>query len=427
MTPNPLIMKTVEQLNYRVTVGDIAASAGLEINQAQQGLLALASEASGHLQVAESGEIVYLFPKNFRSILQNKYLKLRLQQWWQKIWKILFYIIRISFGIVLIASIVLLMVAIVVVLVALNSSRDGDNDSDSGGGMVFMPGYWFSPDFFWIFDPGYDDRRQDRDASEKKMNFLEAVFSYLFGDGNPNYNLEERRWQTIGSVIRNNQGAVIAQQIAPYLDEIDRTSNEDEDYILPVLARFNGYPEVSPQGEIIYYFPDLQVTATQSQKKPILSYLKEHLWRFSQADSSQIMLSIGLGVFEVILALVLGSLLKGIAASAGFIGFVASIYWFLLGYGIAFLGVPLIRYFWIQWRNEKIASRNQQREQRAKLLNQADANLREKMVYAKQFAAQKFIGDKDLAYTTESDSIDQEIADRDKLDAEWQKRLESNS
>jgi hypothetical protein len=425
MTPNPLIMKTVEQLNYRVTVGDVAASAGLEINLAQQGLLTLASEASGHLQVAESGEIVYLFPKNFRSILQNKYLKLRLQQWWQKIWKVLFYLIRISFGIVLIASIALLIIAIFAISIAISSSQD--NDNDSGGGMIFAPGYWFSPDIFWIFDPGYDNHRRDRDPSSKNMNFLEAVFSYLFGDGNPNYNLEERRWQEIGSAIRNNGGAVIAQQIAPYLDEIDATSNEDEDYILPVLARFNGYPEVSPQGEIIYYFPDLQVTANQSDKQPLQAYLKEHIWRFSKASSDQIMLSVGLGVFEVILALVVGSLLKNVAASAGLIGFVASIYWFLLGYGVAFLTVPLIRYFWIQWRNEKIGARNNKRVQRAEFLNRDDATLREKIAYARQFADRKVIGDKDLAYTTESNLIDQEIENKDKLDSEWQRRLQSNS
>ena len=55
MTPDPRIMKAVEQLGYRVTVGDVAAQAGLTINLAEQGLLALASNAGGHLQVAESG------------------------------------------------------------------------------------------------------------------------------------------------------------------------------------------------------------------------------------------------------------------------------------------------------------------------------------------------------------------------------------
>ena len=83
------------------------------------------------------------------------------------------------------------------------------------------------------------------------MNFLESVFSFLFGDGNPNYNLEEKRWQDIGAVIRNNQGAITAEQIAPYLDNVTSLNQETEDYILPVLARFNGYPQVSPEGNLI--------------------------------------------------------------------------------------------------------------------------------------------------------------------------------
>ena len=124
MNPNPQIVKSIEKLDYRVTVGDVAAQAGLELNLAQQGLLALASDAGGHLQVAESGDVVYLFPKNFRSILGHKYWQLRWQQWWSKVWQILFYLIRISFGILLIASIALMLIAIVIIIIAINSSDD---------------------------------------------------------------------------------------------------------------------------------------------------------------------------------------------------------------------------------------------------------------------------------------------------------------
>lgn len=38
----------------------------------------------------------------------------------------------------------------------------------------------------------------------------------------------------------------------------------DESYMLPVLARFNGSPEVDDAGQIVYVFPDLQQTATVS-------------------------------------------------------------------------------------------------------------------------------------------------------------------
>jgi hypothetical protein len=96
MAPSPNIMQAVEQLGYRVTVGDVATQAGLNVNLAQQGLLTLASDTGGHLQVAESGEIVYLFPKNFKTILRNKFLRLRLQEWWKRVWRVLFYLIRIS-------------------------------------------------------------------------------------------------------------------------------------------------------------------------------------------------------------------------------------------------------------------------------------------------------------------------------------------
>lgn len=428
MTFNPAIVKSIEQLQYRVTVGDVAAQAGLNLNLTQQGLLALASDAGGHLQVSDTGEIVFLFPKNFRTILRNKFWRLRLKEWWEKVWKVLFYLIRISFGIILILSIVLMAIAIIII-----SSRDSDNNSssssnsssDRGGGLSFS--YFWTPDIFWIFDPGYDYNRQQRrkQASSSNLNFLEAIFSFLFGDGNPNANLETIRAETIGAVIRNNRGAIIAEQLAPYLDV---ASKEDEDCILPVLTKFNGYPEVSDRAEIIYYFPELQVTAAQRQQQAVPTYLKEHLWRFSQAGSGQIMLAIGLGAANLILALVLGSLLQGNAGQLGeFVTFVASIYWLLLGYGTAFLVIPLLRYFWIQGKNGKIKTRNQKREKRALELERDSPTLQHKIAYARQFAAEKVIDSAEITYSTETDLLDQELQNAEKLDREWQQRLESDS
>lgn len=442
MAPDPKIMKAVEQLGYRVTVGDIAAQAGLNINLAEQGLLALAADAGGHLQVAESGEIAYLFPKNFRGILRNKFLQLQLQEWWNKIWRVLFYLIRISFGIVLLLSIVLIFVAIAVIVIGMNASNDNDNSGDrgrsnsGGGGLFFIPHFWIG-DLFWWFSPGYDQpyerrRRTSSNTSQKsEMNFLEAIFSFLFGDGNPNADLEERRWQEIGTVIRNSRGAVAAEQIAPYLDNVgEGYQRESEDYMLPVLTRFNGRPEVSPDGEIVYHFPDLQTTATARKQQSVAAYLRERLWRFSAASSGQIMLAIGLGGINIIGALMLGSLLRdGVAAAqlGGIVAFVQSIYWILLGYGIGFLAIPLIRYFWIQWKNGQIEARNQKRQAEVIRLEQADASLKKKIAYAQQFAAQNVINPEDLAYTSEIDLLDQELEQSAKLDAEWQRRLESGS
>jgi len=424
-------MQAVEQLGYRVTVGDVATQAGLNVAEANQSLLALASDAGGHLQVADSGDIVYLFPENFRAILRNKYFRLRLQEWWKKVWSVLFYLIRISFGIFLTVSIILITVTIYIIISSTNSDRNGNSRGSNFGG-----GFFYFPNLFWYLSPNYDTQNQERRRErreENNLNFFEAVFSFLFGDGNPNANLEERRWQEIGTVIRINRGAVVAEQISPYLDEIGEGYTRDyEDYMLPVLTRFNGQPGVSPEGQIFYYFPELQVSATKKRRHSISDHLEEFLWRFSAASSGQIMLSAGLGVLNFVGALVLGSLLKDGTVTArlgelgAFVGFVQGIYWLLLAYGAGFLGIPLLRYFWIRWRNRKIGDRNRDRISRARVLASPDAPLQQKIEYAQQFATEKVIGNEDLVYSSETDLLDQEVERSAQIDAEWQRRLDQS-
>ncbi|TVQ42304.1 MAG: hypothetical protein EA365_15485 [Gloeocapsa sp. DLM2.Bin57] len=439
MKPLSAVINSVEKLGYRVTVGDVAAKAGLEINLAQQELLALAADTGGHLQVANTGEIVYLFPRNLRGILRNKYWQLRWQQWWGKVWRVLFYLIRISFGIALILSILLMLAAIIVIIVGLSASSNRDDNSGSSssrsssssgglGGMVFVPRFWFSPYSFRVFnwDYGYSTPQRRPVTENNQMSFIESIFSFLFGDGNPNSGLDEERWQTIGTVIRNNQGAIVAEQIAPYLDNV--TNTDDEGYILPVLTRFNGYPEVSDSGDIIYYFPELQVTAKENQRQNILPYLKEKLWKFSQASSGQIMGAIALGSVNFILALVLGYFLQDeyVTELGDFIVFIDSIYGLLWVYAISFLTIPLGRYFWLQGKNRGIQQRNQGRETQANLLTQASDSLRKKIAYARNFASQKVLTDEDITYSTEKDLLTQNLEQADEIDQEWLRRLESN-
>lgn len=432
--PNPAIIQAVEHLGYRVTVGDVASQAGFDVKLAERELLALAADAGGHLQVAESGEIAYLFPRNFQAVLRNKFWRLRVQEGWEKVWRILFYLIRISFGILLLVSILIILIAIALLVASLNSSRDSDrSSSDSNGGIIFFPSFWSVSDFWWIFYPDSEtySRRSShpRRRNESGMNFLEAVFSFLFGDGNPNANLEERRWTTIAAVIQNHQGAVVAEQIAPYLDNLGTGySNEYEEYMLPVLTRFNGRPEVSPEGNLVYHFPELQTTAKIRNLKSVPAFLQEFPWRFSAADSGQILLATGLGIINFVGALVLGRLLADgtIAAEVGgFIGFVQSIYGVLLAYGTGFLVIPLMRYFVNGWRNQKIEQRNLQRRDRTLPLENPSPNLQQKMTYAQQFAAQNILSPDNLVYSTETDLLEQEVARTEQIDAEWQARLES--
>lgn len=439
---NPDVMKAVESLKYRVTVGDIAANAGLNVEIAEQGLLALASETQAHLQVSEAGEIAYEFPKNFRSVLRNKYWQLRVQALLSKVWQVVFYIIRLSFGIMLLLSIAVIFIAIVALMIAASSQGGGGGDRDNRRGGGF--GFGFSPfNIFYLFDFNYRRGRArypnrpsgrysgrggrgGRGPKESdKLNFLEAIFSFLFGDGDPNADLEARRWQTIGTVINNNGGAIAAEQVAPYLDSLgEGWDKEYEDYILPVLTRFNGRPEVSPEGDIVYTFPELQVSAVDRGKAAVSAYLKETKRKFTAATSDQVMIAIGLGSLNLIGAAVLWNMLQGAGALVGYVAFVQSIFWLLLGYGIAFLGIPLVRYYWMQGRNTKIERRNEERSDRAIALNRIGPALQQKLAFAQQFAAQKVLRADEAVYDTQTDVLAQEIEHDEQIEAEFRRRLE---
>ncbi|XTZ10262.1 MAG: hypothetical protein ACQZ3N_09345, partial [cyanobacterium endosymbiont of Rhopalodia yunnanensis] len=93
----------------------------------------------------------------------------------------------------------------------------------------------------------------------------------------------------------------------------------------------------------------------------------------------------------------------------GLVSFSNSIYWILLVYAIAFLGIPLIRYFWVRWRNDRIEYRNIIRKKRSEHLLQPSEILQHKIKYACEFAAEKLITEADISYTTEKDILEQEV------------------
>lgn len=102
MATQTLVIDAVEQLGLRVTLGDIASSTGLALEEAKQELLKLAQKAGGHLQVSRQGEIAYVFPPDFRDILKRREQQDRLAALRRKLWGGFLYGLRISFGILLV-------------------------------------------------------------------------------------------------------------------------------------------------------------------------------------------------------------------------------------------------------------------------------------------------------------------------------------
>ena len=52
--------------------------------------------------------------------------------------------------------------------------------------------WWDASDLLW-----FQSRRTPQKARNSPMSFLESVFSFVFGDGDPNRDFEEKRWQMV--------------------------------------------------------------------------------------------------------------------------------------------------------------------------------------------------------------------------------------
>jgi hypothetical protein len=423
MIANPQLMTAVEQLGYRVTCGDVATHAGIHLEQARSGLLDLANQTGGHLQVTTTGELIYAVPKDFRQILLRKSVELRFQDWLSKVWTALFYLVKISFGILLIASISVVYLTILgLTLAALFSSDGGDcgdcgncGDSGSGNGSCVLDiCNWgdsssssssSTPVILNTGESYQSPRTPIREKTTRKsLNFLEAVFSVLFGDGDPNADLERRRWSYIGNMIHRNQGVAIAEQIAPYLDDLGQKSDREyENYMLPVLSKFNGIPEVSPNGQLVYHFPDLQTTLKDDPEQFTRTpqCLRERRWKFTQATPTQRNWAIVLFVANLIGIPILSVMLAGT-------GILIAIVPILFLYAIGLVTIPSFRYFWVKYQDAQVQKRNRFRHEQVGLLQQG-GSIPAKLEFASQFAKQHKITSRDIIYNSEEDMLEQEF------------------
>jgi hypothetical protein len=403
MNPNPQLMTAVEELGYRVTCGDVVTHTGIYLEEVRAGLLTLASQTGGHLQVTDTGEVIYVLAPDFRQTLLRKSVRLQFKVWFERVWAVGFYLVRISFGVLLITSITVVYLAILAITLAAIFSSEGGGDCDDSCVLNIFSWGGSSSDNSSMTEV---DSARSKKKQRKSLNFLEAVFSVLFGDGNPNADLEQRRWRYIGNLIHRQRGVAIAEQIAPYLDDLGQGyDREYENYMLPVLTKFNGIPEVSPTGQLVYHFPDLQATLKdgtgESTKVP--KSLRERKWKFSKATPTQLRWSLILFVANLvgigILSTMLGSISSALVSSAMTI---------LTLYGVGLIVIPACRYVWVKYQASQVRARNRLRSQEVKILQQGEF-IQEKLDYARQFAKQYKISNRDIIYTTEEDVLPQEF------------------
>ncbi|KAK9057662.1 hypothetical protein SSX86_022498 [Deinandra increscens subsp. villosa] len=428
-------MDAVDKCGRRVTVGDVASMAGIKLIEAQKALQAIAADTTGFLEVSDEGDILYVFPDDYRSKLASKSLWIKTEPYLEKAKSVAGYLVRVTFGTALVASILIVFTTIIAIL---TSSSDDEDDKKSSRKrsrrssadllIQLIP----SPsDLFWYWDPYYH-RRQSQNEN-KGVRFIEPVFSFVFGDGDPNEGLEEQRWKLIGQYIGSNDGVVTAEELAPYLDVETVVKTDDDSYILPVLLRFDGQPQVDKEGNILYWFPSLRRTAASKISKKLLEkifkdrlggpdkFIKEKKWELSKTSNEERILIGGLGGLNLFGVIVLTAMLKTaqvVEPTPPFILFVKKILPLLQVYGASFFAIPLTRWLFIQKRNAEIEKRNQARELCARALKLPDKDLKRKIRSARDMSKRTVIGQQQIVYTTDKD-----VSEQDYDKQEWDARF----
>lgn len=391
------VIDAINQLGRRVTVADVATSTGLPVLTVSRELNVVAAEVGGHLEVSRSGDLVYAFVPGFA----NTYITRGFLRFVEVILsytaRFIFYLVKISFGIMLLVSLLIVGVTIFILFFSQNKNNRQRFDVLD---LIFLKEIFA---FSTKLTPVVYDYNAPTIRRRERGNFLLNCFSFLFGDGDPNEGLDEKRWQVIANVIKKNSNVVTAEQLAPYTG-IDP---KNEDGVLPVLVRFNGQPEVTEAGNIVYVFPDMSVTAgttdhLSSRMPP--PYLREFPRVFSNLDVAAlrpVYMIAGLNFF--------GSWFLWWMLYGSPHGNVAALFTALMIYGTLFLLVPLVRVIINAYLNTRILVRNKQRAAYAEALLMPTSELTRKLEESRLYKLRdKQVENRDIIYTTEKAALDQE-------------------
>ncbi len=398
-----IVLKAVDSLGRRVTAADVAAKTGLPVLVAQAELNKVAAETGGHMEVATTGDVAYKFDPGFQNAYLAKGIARFFQVFGKKVFDVAYFLLRISFGIMLILSV--LAVLFIFIAIMIYSNKGGNNDRDDYGGGSFHFGFF---DYLILRDlltwgmysasTPYGNQQQRR---QRKSNFLFDCFSFLFGDGNPNADIEERKWTLIANSIREHGGVVTAEQLAPYTG----AEPTNEDAVLPVLVRFDGKPEVTDEGGIVYSFPSMQVSASGRDAHVSAPFLKENRWPFVGPQAGNLVMVYVLAGFNF-----LGTWWLFLQPSLRELW---PILLPLVTYGTLFVVIPLVRKFVLDAINKRITERNGKRSTYAEMLKAPSAQLAKKLSHANNLRiGTHAIKSEDIVYTTEESNLEQESRDQ---------------
>lgn len=408
-----IFISAIKELGHSVSAADIAATTGLPLSKTRIALNKIALETRAVLEVSPRGEIAYRFSPDLESIYKIEGLKRLVGKICKHCFDFAFFLLRVSFGILLIASfttiVVVFAIALIFILFGVGAAEAADGDLGDIGGGLDLDFFDFDelPVFFaWSTFAG---ARTPNDYPEEYMGvtidgpdrgFFNNCFSFLFGEGDPNKNLAETQWRLIAETIRLNNGVVTAEQLAPYM----LNNKTDSSAMLAVMVRFDGTPEVTSSGNLVYSFPSMQISANGiTHPIAVPEKLEEKEWKFSRVPTERLHWVFFFAGANLCGAYALYKHLTWFEPLLPYNGLING----LLIYAVFFMTFPVLRELANNLFNAVIEIRNKKRSRAAAALSEKETVLKiqEAGSFAKQMCT---LSEQPVLYTTSEDILPQD-------------------
>ncbi|MDR2758703.1 MAG: hypothetical protein LBB78_04930 [Spirochaetaceae bacterium] len=328
------VLEAFKNQRKGATIADITAKTALPLNSVRELVSAAADEYQARLQVTESGEILYSFPHGFVSKYHG--FRRNLTRAMEKIKKGIkiagTWIFKVWIMGMLVGYFVLFMLialASLVISVAGSSSNSNNRSSHRGnglGGMYFTSQIfnliirmWFYSELTKSIDGRYYENRR---AEPKGRPLYKAIFSFVFGDEDPNGDWASREKRSLIAYIQAHGGVI---SLPEFMALTGLPPEKADSAILSCCAEFGGLPDATEEGTVVYRFdPLLLRTDGQDRSFSGLSSVIKRLKSFSSNKKNMNVwfgvingINLAFGAYFLFYALNIGALVSQTQISAG--------------------------------------------------------------------------------------------------------------
>jgi hypothetical protein len=344
------------------TLGDVVAATGLPRDDVESGLKSLLETRQGHLAVSESGELLYQFdPK----LIERDHIpaaeRIRTALWsgFQKAFKV-------GISVVLVVYFLIFVALVIAALFANKDDRRGGGilgggrrggHHHGGGFNNFFLWYWLMGGPRWRLGRPYYGRRWEQTLpKESRVPFYKKVFAFVFGPDEPRATLQQKD-RSLLRLIRARKGVLSAGEL---VEHTALPLPEAEDEMGRLMASYSGEPTVSPEGEVVYAFPELMTSASGKVrvKEPNPAWMRlEYPKELTGNDGKSNAMIGAINGFNLIAGATAPWFIfprLGIGGPAAFVGLVV----IPILFSVAFFGIPLLRSFTVKAENRRRHKRN---------------------------------------------------------------------